>query len=626
MSAVVLYTNDCASFVTDALSGEIEEKLENAFMAQIHHRPSPSEKVSWRESLGRLGGILQLAGLDCSGISLEYFLPASSRRLDCMVAGLDEHYQPAATIVELKQWESCEDSDTDCEVVTRFKGVAVPTLHPSIQAGRYQEYLSDFNSAFAENPQVSLGACAYVHNYDFVSDDPLLAPKFAAAMEKWPIFGRKDHLKPRELLRTRVGSGEGLDLLRRIQTAPVRPTRDFLSHVGEVVRRNSPYRLLDSQVLVLHRVLRATETALSTDTQVAVIAKGGPGTGKSVIALHLMGMLAGDYHRDVRYVTGSGAFTKTLKRAMKPRAGVAFAWTNAFAGELEKSIDVLIVDEAHRIREFSTDRIGRRIGKEGELQVDEILRTGRVSVFFVDDLQGVTPDDHATSQLIRERAQALGIRVYEYELDIQFRCGGMGDFLPWIEGVLGIRESDLGPWKNSSSFEFRIFPTPQSLEDAILAKVSEGHSGRITAGYCWPWAPRPLADGTLEQDVQIGTYSRPWNARESATNLAPGIPKGSLWAFSPGGIGQIGCVYTAQGFEFDYVGVIVGPDLVFDPIDGKWVGNPEQSHDRRVKAARGEFTELAKRTYRVLLSRGLRGCYVHFMDHGTEERFRSSLA
>ena len=123
----------------------------------------------------------------------------------------------------------------------------------------------------------------------------------------------------------------------------------------------------------------------------------------------------------------------------------------------------------------------------------------------------------------------------------------------------------------------------------------------------------------------MGDFRQPWNARPEATKLAPGIPKAPLWATDPGGIEQVGCVYTAQGFEFDYAGVIFGPDLTYDFDAQEWRGHPEASHDGPVKRAKEGFTDLVKNTYRVLLSRGLKGCYVYFVDKETERFFKSRM-
>lgn len=174
------------------------------------------------------------------------------------------------------------------------------------------------------------------------------------------------------------------------------------------------------------------------------------------------------------------------------------------------------------------------------------------------------------------------------------------------------------------SFDFRIMNSPDALEQAIREKAVVGFSARMTAGFCWKWSD-PRTDGTLENDVVLGKYTRPWNAKPDAGRLAAGIPKASLWAHQPGGINQIGCIYTAQGFEFDYVGVIFGNDLTYDTDSGQWRGNRANSADPVVKRSGANFLKNVKNTYRVLLSRGMKGCYVYFTDKETANFFRSRM-
>jgi hypothetical protein len=209
-------------------------------------------------------------------------------------------------------------------------------------------------------------------------------------------------------------------------------------------------------------------------------------------------------------------------------------------------------------------------------------------------------------------------------LEVQFRCAGSDAFVKWVNNTLGLERTASVLWDPSDDFDFQIYESPQALEDAIRDRVKDGYSARLTAGFCWPWSA-PTKDGLLLRDVEIGDYQRPWNAKSNAGKLARGIPREALWAYDAKGIDQIGCIYTAQGFEFDYVGVIFGPDLVYNLDAGRWAGHPEKSFDRTVKQGRERFTELVKNTYRVLLSRGLKGCYVHFMDKDTERFVRSRI-
>jgi DUF2075 family protein len=215
--------------------------------------------------------------------------------------------------------------------------------------------------------------------------------------------------------------------------------------------------------------------------------------------------------------------------------------------------------------------------------------------------------------------------VAEHELEVQFRCAGSETFVGWVNNTLGIQRTANVLWnQDEEEFDFRTFGSVQTLEDAIRSRAAEGFSARMTAGFCWPWS-KPNRDGTLVEDVVIGEYRRPWNARGDAGRLAPGIPKEVHWAHDPKGIDQVGCVYTAQGFEFDYIGVIFGPDLTYDFDRQEWHGNKDQSRDTTVKRSGERFPELVKNTYRVLLSRGMKGCYVYFMDEDTRRFFASRM-
>jgi hypothetical protein len=256
--------------------------------------------------------------------------------------------------------------------------------------------------------------------------------------------------------------------------------------------------------------------------------------------------------------------------------------------------------------------------------VRELLDAAKVSVFFIDDRQIVRPNEIGSTEHIQKYAAEIGAEISEHELEVQFRCAGSDGFLNWIDNTLGIRRTANIIWDGADGFDFRIFPSPEDLEDAIRERAAFGLTARVAAGFCWPWSP-PRADGTLVEDVVIGEYRRPWDAKPGSSHLAPGIPSASLWATDPNGINQIGCVYNIQGFELDYVGVIWGRDLRYDLDRQVWVGDKGESADSVVKRSKEKFVDLVKNTYRVLLSRGMKGCYVYFMDKDTERFVRSRI-
>ena len=415
-----------------------------------------------------------------------------------------------------------------------------------------------------------------------------------------------------------------MDVLPRIEKGRYRPSKNLMDHVAAIIKGlptqgHSEYVLLDEQLVVFEKVVSLAKEGFHSRKKVAVIVQGGPGTGKSVIALSQMGeLLAKGYN--AHYATNSKSFVQTLRKVLGERGRVLVNYLSSYNRAELNSVDVLIADEAHRLK--ARTQIPHQKTRDVP-QVDEILKAAKVSVFFVDDRQNVKPDEVGTAAHIREHAESAGCTVHQFKLDVQFRCKGSEGFVNWVENTLGIADTANVLWNSDDKFDFRVFDSPESLQDAIEARVAEGNRGRLVAGFCWPWS-KLKDDGTLVDDVVIGEFHRPWNAR-AARGLADDIPVSSLWAYDPNGMQQVGCVYTIQGFDFDYVGVIFGNDIVYDFETRSWVGHPENSRDPAIRNSQDQFVALVKNIYRILLSRAMKGCYVFFLDKNTERFVKSRM-
>jgi len=619
-----LYSGSTKQLVEDSMLNRIADKLKNSFFDQMGFNPSPAEVRSWRNSLRAMSQVVQYADLMDHGVMLEYQLPLTSKRLDCLFSGHDSDTNPNAVIVELKQWEACQPSDCENEVVTFVGGANRDVLHPSAQVGQYQQYLQDAHTAFYEEPSpVRLNACSYLHNYKFKENDPLLETKFTEKLERNPLFSSQDVPELSSYLTEHLEKGNGLEILGKIEESRYRPSKKLMDHVGEVIKGVPQYVLLDEQLVVYDRVLTCTRNSYHNDSKVVIVVRGGPGTGKSVIAINLMAdLLLKNYN--AHYATGSRAFTETLRKIIGSRGAGQFKYFNSYMDAEPNAIDVLICDEAHRIRKTSHNRFTPKKNRTDLPQIQELINAAKVTVFFIDDDQIVRPQEIGSVEFIEKTALENKIPIHEYELDAQFRCSGSDAFVNWVNHTLRIRRTANPIWTGEDGFDFRIFKTPEEMESEIQNRLKEGNTARMSAGFCWKWS-HPLSDGTLINDVEIGDYKRPWNAKPDSGRLAKGIPKSNLWAYDPNGINQVGCIYTAQGFEFDYIGVIFGPDLVYRFEQAEWIGNKEHSHDSVVKRSGDKFTDLVKNTYRVLLTRGMKGCYVHFMDEETETFFRARI-
>lgn len=617
-----LYAGSSKQFVEDAVQNQIARKLETSFFDYYRYKPSPGETKSWQNSLSRMCMILQHGGFRDQGVILEYQLPLSSKRLDCMLTGRGENSRANGVIVELKQWDDVLPSDTEDCVRTNIGRGLRDVLHPSRQVGNYEEYLRDTHTVF-ERGEVGLASCAYLHNLFHAKEHELFKPRFAPILESYPLFTGDQAPALTEYLSRFVGEGDGMGVLAKVLESKYRPGKRLLDHTSSVIRRQKSYVLLDEQQVVFNKVLAVAREGFHRPGKTVVLVQGGPGTGKSVIALHLVAELSA-LEYNAPHATGSKSFTENLRKLVGQRAGVQFKFFASYAHAERDSIDVLILDEAHRLWATPNTRFTRAADRSDRPLVDHLIEASKASVFFIDDLQVVRPKEVGSSALIRDAAARAGATLYEFELEAQFRCNGSDGFVNWIDNTLQIRRTANVLWDPSDAFDFRIFDDPTQLEHAIRAKQAQGHSARLMAGYCWPWS-NPKADGTLVPDVVVGDWAMPWNAKPDATGLARGIPKSHYWASDPNGIDQVGCIYTAQGFEFDYAGVIFGLDLRYDPQVAAWVADASASHDRDVKRSGDRLLALLKNTYRVLLSRGLKGCYVHFVDKDTLNFFRSRM-
>jgi hypothetical protein len=621
-----LYSGLSKLFIRDAKRGRLAPLLQERFVDAYGYGAPKGEVRSWAESLATVAVALEESRMYDVGVICEYQLPLTSRRVDCVLCGKDENGEDTALLIELKQWDRCNETGSE-NVVEAFVGGANRwVLHPSVQARQYMQYLSDTLTTFHQEPNaVRLTACAYAHNYVNRRDEPLLSERFEDVLKVVPCFTKRDVDEEfsRHLQRC-VGHGAGEEVLKRVLNGEYAASKKLMEHVANIIRHRSDFVLIDEQLIVFDTVLEQARSILDDSSKSMILIRGGPGTGKSVIAINLMSELL-SLGFDAHYATGSKAFTETLRNKIGTRGAAQFKYFNSYMRASEDDVDVLICDEAHRIRESSNQRFTKRERRTDKSQIDELVDVSRLSIFFIDDKQIVRPNEIGSAELIRSAAKNRGLPLREFDLLAQFRCAGSEGFVNWVTNTLGIELTANATYGAEDDFDFQIFDSPQSLDAAILEKAGEGYSARLTAGFCWPWSD-PNADGTLADDVVIGAFCRPWNAKPEAGRLAPDIPKAALWANHPGGMSQIGCVYTAQGFEFDYVGVIFGLDLRYDLMARKWIGDKQKCHDSVVKRSKDKFESLLKNTYRILLTRGLKGCYVHFMDHDTEQFFRDRMS
>ncbi len=636
---MILYKSTAYEFNYDVRYNKITLKLEEEFLKILGRRPSDSERRSFSNSLSKMNDILmneELIKKDC-GVLIEYQLPSSSMRLDFMITGKDKFMNKNAVIVELKQWEKVEESETMRQVYTYTGGAIREVNHPSVQVSRYKRYLEDYHSAFHQgiSNSIKLYACSYLHNYQTQAEDKLLDMKFKPYMEDAPVFTANDVKKIGTFIRMNVEKGDGLELIDQIEKSISKPSKKLIEHVNNILDAKSEFILVDEQLIVYDRVMQIVKNKKldGTDGKYVVLVKGGPGTGKSVVGLNLLGRILRE-DKECVYIAANAAFKNGMANKIdKDRAKALFKHPYYYNKELTQSkqeFQTAIIDEAHRISK-TPPPMQKKL--ENTL-VEEIISKTQLSVFFTDDLQMIRPNDIGSYSHVKEVANRLGCQLYEYELDAQFRCAGSEGYLNWLDDVLAIRNTaNASGWENLDDLEFHILDDPNIMKNKMMEYQELGFQARLVAGYAWPWSKGLNSDGSLVNDVKIYeddalVFEMPWNPQESYKGRkANNIPKGTTeWAIDPRGVNQIGCIHTTQGLEFDYVGVIIGEEFRYDLQQECWVADVGKCHDKKIgKRAQDDFLRLAQNTYKTLLTRGIKGVYVYSVDQDTRQYLHRRL-
>ena len=614
---MIVYSATKARFKEDVMTNDIGGIIFDAFRNATGRSTGRAEIESWMHSLQYMDRVLNDDEIPHdAGVAIEYHLPQTSKRIDFILTGRGRDQRESAVLVELKQWQKTELTQSDAVVITRFKHGSTEVLHPSYQAWSYKRLLEDFNQTVQEE-QIGLFPCAYLHNYD--DDGVITHPFYSDHIKRAPIFLKPDALKLQQFIKTHVKYGDSTRIMYRIEHGKIKPSKKLADELASMLKGNREFVLIDDQKVVFEKAKRLAEQA-SEHTKKVLIVEGGPGTGKSVLAINLLVALT-EREFVVQYVSRNSAprlvyEAKLIGHFRKTHISNMFSGSGSYHAVAPNAFDCLIVDEAHRLNEKSG-----MFSHLGENQIKEIINASKLSVFVIDEDQKVTLKDIGDKEAIRNWAKKLGAEVVEMSLESQFRCNGSNGYLAWLDNNLQIRRT-ANEVLDIREYDFRIIDTPSELHDLIKAK-NKNNKARMVAGYCWDWISKKKP---LLKDIVIGDYKATWNLETD----------GQAWIIKPDSVSEVGCIHTCQGLEVDYIGVIVGPDFVVR--EGKVETRPAERSkmDKSIQGWKKLVKEvpdggvlridaIIKNTYRTLMTRGQKGCYVYFVDDETRRYFAERL-
>ncbi|MEU1955643.1 DUF2075 domain-containing protein [Nocardia rhamnosiphila] len=579
-------------------------------------RLSPTEIHFYERSLAVLVQDLVDTGLDQVEILFDVKAPMTNTRIDVVLCGV--HPTTGAdsyVLIELKQWTNVQVSEDDPDLVV-IPNIPGRLLHPLQQVRSYCRYLVDHLEILSDRPEAIHGV-AYLYS---ASDENVCGLSEMAPNEYSALFTKSQRGAFHSYLRMQFSPAAGSAAADRLLASPARPGKHLMAVARDEIRDRRQYTLLDNQRVAYNLVFDAVSAATRSSHKEVVVVTGGPGSGKSVIGLSLLGELTRE-GLTAMHATGSQAFTQTLRRI--PGKGSSevkslFRYFNSFAQAAPNEIDVLICDEAHRIRQSSSNRFTPTANRSNRTQIEELIAAARVPVFLLDESQIIRPGEIGTTAAIRAHAAELGLRVRSIDLDGQFRLGGSTKYEQWVQNLLSMTPNAKPErWTGDPNFDLKIARSPWAMEEELRALVASGETARITAGFCWPWS-EPREDGALADDIVIGDWSRPWAVKGNRS--VRGAPSHALWSTDPNGFGQVGTVYATQGFEFDWAGVILGPDILArdDRLVTVRRANRDPAFRSRNSIDDNRFDVMVRKTYKILLTRSIKGIILHSVDPRTQ--------
>lgn len=620
---MLIYSGVKTQFMYDTENDLLETKLYEKIKEKMNRATGLSELNSWRNSLREMYITLNDREIpDNAGIAIEYNIPQTSLRIDFLISGYDKQKHGNVVIIELKQWEKLRAIEGQDGVVETYTGGATrPVAHPSYQAWSYAALISNYNE-YVQNEKIRLHPCAYLHNYPRHENDPIDASQYRDALEDAPAFtyGQRDKL--RSFIKKSIHRGDNEETLLKIENGKIRPSKQLQDALASMLMGNQEFIMLDDQKVAYEHILAHSMLCEKDGKKRTIIVEGGPGTGKTVVAINLLAELTkrGQF---VQYVSKNAEVRKVysykLKGTMKKKSvDLLFSGSGSFINTPKNASGTILTDEAHRLNEKSGIR-----SNLGENQVKEIIHAAKCSVFFIDESQRVTIKDIGSKAEIEKWARAEHSEITYMQLTSQFRCNGSDGYLAWLDHTLQIRDT-ANYTMEGIDYDIKICDSPREMENIVFEKNSVRNRARILAGYCWDW-PKSTRNDPDYHDIKIGDFEISWN-----------LDGGQAFALDEESVHEAGCIHTSQGLEFDYVGVIIGDDMRYE--NGKVITDytKRAQTDASLKGiktmakndpekADAVADEIIKNTYRTLMTRGMKGCYVYCTDKNLSEYLKQQL-
>ncbi len=618
---MIIYQGTKKKFSEDVINNVIADKLEATFKKNHISGGTYAEEKSWINSLPRMKFVLDSAMLpDDAEVALEYQIPSTSKRIDFMIAGKDDYEKNYIYVIELKQWEKAKRTNLDNCVETFTGGANRVVQHPCTQIYNYTKLLENINEYVRSN-DIHLNPACYLHNYKESHIGELRDKRYDFYVKEVPMFFAHDAIKFGNYLKEHIKKKPDPKLFEMIEHGRLKPSKALQDAVLPMLEGKQEFYMIDEQQVAYSYILETVEKVLKTGGKYTIVVQGGPGTGKSVIAVSLLARLLHDGYSSA-YVSKNSSpryvYSKQMRQGHAKQSYIdeLFLGSGSFVNEKADRFDCLLVDEAHRLNDKSG--LYRNLG---ENQIKEIILASKVSVFFLDEDQIVHVNDIGSVEEIKhwaENCKSEFICNENLRLTSQFRCNGSNSYIAFLDNLLQIRETANIALDKNLEFDFRVYDDPCMMREDLRKLNEINNKARMVAGYTYDW--KSAKDSSAMDIILPNGFEAQWNLKRTKT-----------WAIDKDSFDQVGCIHTCQGLEFDYIGVIIGKDLRYENGSIITDVSKRSSKDQSIKGLKKDFrrSHLAERiikdTYKVLMTRGQKGCFVYCEDKALAEHIKEML-
>lgn len=621
------YNKTIAEFYHDVIDGNIVSEITQKI------KVGPSEQGAWQDAAIYMKNIFEKAKLPNDiEIGMELKLPIGSSRIDFLIAGLDSDMSKNLIIVELKRWSKVTKSHKENLVNAEDTRYGKDALHPSYQAYTYKLTLESLNSV-VHTENMNVNSCSYLHNLR--NDKDIKDTVYKDLLIKSPIFSANDNNELAEFIKKHVNKPCEKKILYEISNGVIKPSKMLIDSLKSELSNNPQFTLLEKQEVVYQNIISIIKDSYSDNKKHVIIVQGGAGTGKSVIAIKLMNYFIKN-EKISYYITKNSAVRNVYSRRISGRNNehlrtlfksaimisrgeqITDSHGNKKTVPIQNLYECLIIDEAHRLPERSKSG-NILLGKD---LIKEIIQASKkFAIFFIDEKQQVDIRDYATVENISDTAKSLKAIVHNnenLELISQFRVSGNDEFINFIDSML--YNKPVEPYYVNKDYDIRIFDDFKSWHSAIVEKIEQDSGkSRMLSGDIFPWVSKDARDAF---DIEIDGIKLQWN-------------KDSLFASDEEQRYRVGHIDTVQGLEFNYIGLIIGNDLLYsneNRITTDYTTHPTNAGHFRRHARRNPLPEdleridlIIRNTYNVLLKRGIKGCYIYCLDAFLREYLKTII-